>query len=67
MKKKLKNKKLKVIIPIRKKCFNCGKKVTSHHFLCNKCHAKKQKADYWTSLKKKTKHNKCHKIGVTNA
>jgi hypothetical protein len=41
------NKKKKIIIPLKDKC-DCGKKVTSHHFLCDKCY----------SIKQKRKHNK---------
>lgn len=29
------------IIPLRNKC-ECGKRVTDHHWLCNRCHRLKQ-------------------------
>ena len=32
------------VIPIRDKCFKCGKNVTNHHFACNSC---------WKKLKEK--------------
>ena len=55
MKKKIKKPKSRVIIiPERKKC-ECGKKVTDHHWLCNSCHAKKQKHAFWKERIKQVK------------
>lgn len=50
----------KPIIPVIEKCFDCGKKVKNHHFLCDKCYSKKQKNRYWTNRIKQTKNNKQH-------
>lgn len=37
---------MKLVIPQRERC-DCGRLVTDHHWLCNKCHAEKQQAEFW--------------------
>lgn len=46
MKKRIK-KHIEVITPLKKRCVNCGKRVTNHHFLCDKCWGRKAKRKYW--------------------
>lgn len=41
----------KPIRPIKSKC-PCGAKVLNHHFLCDKCWGKKEKARYYRERKK---------------
>lgn len=44
------------IIPLVEECIKCGKKVTSHHYLCNSCVSKRDKKRYFDKLKKLNKH-----------
>ena len=53
MRKKIKKPKPK-IIPEKNRC-DCGKKVTDHHWLCNDCHAKKQRHDFWRQRMKQVR------------
>lgn len=41
----------KKIIPLTKKCIKCGARVKNHHFLCDKCWGKKEKAKYIKKMK----------------
>ena len=48
--KKIKKRHIQVIKPLVKICVKCKlRKVTDHHFLCNKCYSKKQKRIYFKS------------------
>ena len=53
----------KIIRPMRKKC-NCGDKVISHHFLCNKCWGKKCKKEEIIKRKKLLKNKNSQVIFV---
>jgi hypothetical protein len=49
--------KFKKIVPLRRKC-DCGKAVTNHHYLCDKCWGLKEKRKHYKQSTKLVKQYK---------